>query len=54
MSYSLQLNENLDKLHYREVLSDLAYKLENGTKENGDLGEDVHDEVDEKINDSKV
>lgn len=44
-------------MHYRDVLTELAYRLANAgdTKSgnpNGDIGED--NEVDEKMNESKV
>jgi len=50
------LNENLDKMHYREVLTELAQKLQSGERNaNGGIHEDdSHDEVDEKLNESKV
>jgi len=41
-------------MHYREVLTDLAKKLENEPSENGDIHDDSHDELDQKLNESKV
>lgn len=52
------LSENLDKMHYRDVISQLAYKIQNGGNDeirNGDIkGDDLIDDNDMEKLESKV